>query len=163
MDIIQYSEEHRIFREAVKKFFEKEVTPHIEELGRSGHRAEKRLEKDGRAGIFVYGYPGGIWWRGGGFPLFDYPYGRTGEDRLHRSGRTPSQRYCGSVYQHLRIRGNQAEISSGVCVWRYYYGRGHDRAQHGERPGGHSDDRGGGWRRGGAQRSEDLHQQRHQL
>jgi acyl-CoA dehydrogenase len=36
MDIIQYTEEHRIFRQAVRKFFEKEVIPHVEEWEEAG-------------------------------------------------------------------------------------------------------------------------------
>ncbi len=31
MDIIQYTDEHRIFRQTLKKFLEKEITPHAEE------------------------------------------------------------------------------------------------------------------------------------
>ena len=31
MDILNYTDEHRVFREAVRKFLEKEVTPYVEE------------------------------------------------------------------------------------------------------------------------------------
>ncbi len=31
MDIIQYTEEHRIFRDALRKFYEREVIPYVDE------------------------------------------------------------------------------------------------------------------------------------
>ncbi|MDP2854977.1 MAG: acyl-CoA dehydrogenase family protein [Smithellaceae bacterium] len=36
MDIIQYSEEHRIFRNTLRKYLEKEVIPHVEEWEEAG-------------------------------------------------------------------------------------------------------------------------------
>ena len=36
MDIIQYTAEHRIFRESLRKYLEKEVTPHVEEWEEAG-------------------------------------------------------------------------------------------------------------------------------
>ena len=30
MDIIQYKEEHKIFREAIRRFIDKEVIPYVE-------------------------------------------------------------------------------------------------------------------------------------
>ena len=36
MDIIQYSEEHRIFRDTLRKYLEKEVIPHVEEWEEAG-------------------------------------------------------------------------------------------------------------------------------
>ncbi len=36
MDILPYSDEHKIFRNAIRKFFEKEVTPHVEEWEEAG-------------------------------------------------------------------------------------------------------------------------------
>ena len=39
MDIIKYSEEHRIFRDSVRKYLEKEVTPHVEAWEEAGHCA----------------------------------------------------------------------------------------------------------------------------
>ena len=36
MDIIKYSEEHRIFRDSVRKYLEKEVTPHVEAWEEAG-------------------------------------------------------------------------------------------------------------------------------
>ncbi len=36
MDIIQYSEEHRIFRDSLRKYLEKEVIPHVEDWEEAG-------------------------------------------------------------------------------------------------------------------------------
>ena len=36
MDILSFTEEHRIFRDSVRKFFDKEVVPHIEEWEEAG-------------------------------------------------------------------------------------------------------------------------------
>ena len=36
MDIIQYTDEHRIFRQSLRKFLEKEITPHAEEWEEAG-------------------------------------------------------------------------------------------------------------------------------
>ena len=36
MDIIQYSEEHRIFRGTLRKYLEREVIPHVEEWEETG-------------------------------------------------------------------------------------------------------------------------------
>ncbi len=36
MEILQYSEEHRIFRDAVRKYLEQEVAPHVEEWEEAG-------------------------------------------------------------------------------------------------------------------------------
>ncbi|MBM4327605.1 MAG: acyl-CoA dehydrogenase [Deltaproteobacteria bacterium] len=69
MEIIKYSEEHRIFREALRKFFEREVTPYVEEWE--------------EAGIV----PRAIWKRMGenGFLCMDVPeeYGGLGADFLY--------------------------------------------------------------------------------
>jgi acyl-CoA dehydrogenase len=36
MEILQYTEEHRIFRDSVRRFFDKEVVPHVEEWEENG-------------------------------------------------------------------------------------------------------------------------------
>lgn len=36
MEILQYTEEHRIFRDTVRRFFDKEVVPHVEEWEENG-------------------------------------------------------------------------------------------------------------------------------
>jgi len=69
MEILQYSEEHRIFRHALRKFFEKEVIPFVEEWE--------------EAGIV----PKSVWKRMGenGFLCMDVPeeYGGMGADFLY--------------------------------------------------------------------------------
>jgi acyl-CoA dehydrogenase len=69
MNIIQYSEEHQIFRNALRKFFEKEVLPHVEQW-----------EEDGIV-------PRDVWLKMGeqGFLCMDVPeqYGGLGADFLY--------------------------------------------------------------------------------
>jgi acyl-CoA dehydrogenase len=69
MEIIQYTEEHRIFRQAVRKFFEKEVIPYVEEWEEAG------------------AVPRSVWKRMGenGFLCMDVPeeYGGLGADFLY--------------------------------------------------------------------------------
>ena len=70
MDILHYTEEHRIFREALRKFFEKEVIPLRRRMGGSGDRPPKRLEEDGRPGLSLPHGSGGIRRGRGGLSLF---------------------------------------------------------------------------------------------
>lgn len=69
MDILKYTEEHRIFRESVRKFLEKEVSPYVEEW------EEARI------------VPRSIWKKMGdqGFLCMDVPeeYGGLGADFLY--------------------------------------------------------------------------------
>jgi acyl-CoA dehydrogenase len=69
MDILNYTEEHRIFRESVRKFLEREVTPYVEEW------EEARI------------VPRNIWKKMGdqGFLCMDVPeeYGGLGADFLY--------------------------------------------------------------------------------
>jgi acyl-CoA dehydrogenase len=51
MEIINYSEEHRIFRDAVRKFFEKEVVPHVEEWEEAGIVPRTVWKKMGEQGF----------------------------------------------------------------------------------------------------------------
>ncbi|OPY13288.1 MAG: Acyl-CoA dehydrogenase [Syntrophus sp. PtaU1.Bin005] len=63
MDIIQYTQEHRIFRDAVKKFLTREVIPHIEEWEEAGivpRDVWKKMGAQGYLGMSVpedYGGP----------------------------------------------------------------------------------------------------------
>lgn len=57
MEIIQYSEEHRIFREAVRRFFEKEVTPHIEAWEEAGIVPKSVWKKMGEQGFLCMDIP----------------------------------------------------------------------------------------------------------
>ncbi|KAF0154333.1 MAG: acyl-CoA dehydrogenase [Syntrophaceae bacterium] len=56
MDIIQYSEEHRIFRDTLRKYLEKEVIPHVEEWEEAGivpRTAWKGMGKQGFLAMHV--------------------------------------------------------------------------------------------------------------
>jgi len=51
MDIIQYTEEHSIFRQALRKFFEKEVVPYVEEWEEAGIVPKSIWRKMGEQGF----------------------------------------------------------------------------------------------------------------
>jgi acyl-CoA dehydrogenase len=56
MDIIQYSEEHRIFRDTLRKYLEKEVIPHVEEWEEAGivpRTAWKGMDEQGFLAMHV--------------------------------------------------------------------------------------------------------------
>ena len=57
MDIIHYTEEHRIFRDAVRKFFEKEVTPFIDEWEEAGIVPKSVWKKMGEQGFLCTDVP----------------------------------------------------------------------------------------------------------
>lgn len=57
MEIINYSEEHRIFRSAVRKFFEKEVVPHVEEWEEAGIVPRSVWKKMGEQGFLCMDVP----------------------------------------------------------------------------------------------------------
>ncbi|HDZ91671.1 MAG TPA: hypothetical protein ENH37_13495 [Deltaproteobacteria bacterium] len=57
MEIIQYSEEHRIFREAVRRFFEKEVIPYVDEWEEAGIVPKSVWRKMGEQGFLCMQVP----------------------------------------------------------------------------------------------------------
>ena len=57
MDIINYSEEHKIFRDSLKKFLEKEVVPHIEEWEEAGIVPKSIWKKMGDQGFLCTSVP----------------------------------------------------------------------------------------------------------
>ncbi len=57
MEIIQYNEEHRIFREAVRRFFEKEVIPYVEEWEEAGIVPKSVWRKMGEQGFLCMQVP----------------------------------------------------------------------------------------------------------
>jgi acyl-CoA dehydrogenase len=65
MDIIQYSDEHRIFRQTLRKFLEREVIPHVEEWEEAGIVPRSAWKKMGEQGFLCtavseeYGGAGG--------------------------------------------------------------------------------------------------------
>ncbi|GAB4300021.1 MAG: acyl-CoA dehydrogenase family protein [Myxococcota bacterium] len=57
MEIIKYSEEHKIFRQAVRKFFQKEVIPYVEEWEEAGITPRSVWKKMGEAGFLCMDVP----------------------------------------------------------------------------------------------------------
>ena len=57
MEIIQYSEEHRIFRESVRRFLEKEVVPHVDEWEEAGIVPKSAWKKLGDQGFLCMDVP----------------------------------------------------------------------------------------------------------
>lgn len=57
MEIINYSEEHKIFRDSLKKFLEKEVVPHIEEWEEAGIVPRSVWKKMGEQGFLCTSVP----------------------------------------------------------------------------------------------------------
>jgi len=57
MDIIQYTQEHRIFRDAVKKFLAREVIPYIEEWEEAGIVPRDVWKKMGAQGYLGMSVP----------------------------------------------------------------------------------------------------------
>ncbi|UCF86084.1 MAG: acyl-CoA dehydrogenase family protein [Desulfobacteraceae bacterium] len=57
MDIIPYTEEHRIFRQTVRKFFEKEVIPYVDEWEEAGIVPKSVWRKMGEQGFLCMDLP----------------------------------------------------------------------------------------------------------
>jgi len=57
MDIINYSEEHKIFRDSLRKFLDKEVVPHIEEWEEAGIVPKSIWKKMGDQGFLCTSVP----------------------------------------------------------------------------------------------------------
>jgi acyl-CoA dehydrogenase len=57
MDIILYSEEHKIFRQSIRKFFEKEVIPHVDEWEEAGIVPRSVWKKMGDQGFLCTSVP----------------------------------------------------------------------------------------------------------
>ncbi len=57
MEIISYEQEHRIFREALRKFFDKEVVPYIEEWEEAGIVPKSVWQKMGEQGFLCMQVP----------------------------------------------------------------------------------------------------------
>ena len=163
MEIIKYTEEHKIFRQAIRKFFEKEVIPHVEEWE--------------EAGIV----PRSIWKKMGdqGFLCMDVPeeYGGMGADFLYsvilseELVRTNHSGLAAPLHSDVVVPYITA-FASEELKHKYLPGcvsgdiitaSGNDRAQRRERSCFHADHRGRRRRSRGHQRSEDIYQQRHHL
>jgi len=57
VDILKYSEEHKLFRERVRLFFEREVTPFVYEWERQGMVPRSAWKRMGEAGFLCMGVP----------------------------------------------------------------------------------------------------------
>lgn len=57
MEIIQYTEEHRIFRDALRKFYEREVIPYVEEWEEAGIVPKSVWRKMGENGFLCMDVP----------------------------------------------------------------------------------------------------------
>ncbi len=57
MDILQYTEEHRIFRDSLKRFLAKEIVPHIEEWEEAGIVPREAWKKMGEQGFLAMNVP----------------------------------------------------------------------------------------------------------
>jgi len=57
MDILQYTEEHRIFRDSLKRFLAKEIVPHIEEWEEAGIVPREAWRKMGEQGFLAMNVP----------------------------------------------------------------------------------------------------------
>lgn len=83
MDIIQYSEEHRIFRETVRRFFEKEVIPYADEWEEAGIVPKDVWLKMGEQGFLCMDVPEEY----GGFGA-DFLYSVILSEELGKTGNT---------------------------------------------------------------------------
>ena len=57
MDILNYTEEHRIFRESLRRFLEREITPHVDEWEEAGIVPREAWKKMGEQGFLAMGVP----------------------------------------------------------------------------------------------------------
>ncbi|MCX5836244.1 MAG: acyl-CoA dehydrogenase family protein, partial [Deltaproteobacteria bacterium] len=69
MDIIQYREEHNIFRQSLRKFLEKEIIPHVDVWEEAGIVPKSAWKKMGDQGFLCMDVP--------------EKYGGTGADFLY--------------------------------------------------------------------------------
>jgi acyl-CoA dehydrogenase len=67
MDIIQYQEEHRIFRQTLRKFLEKEVIPHVDSWEEAGIVPRSAWKKMGEQGFLCTDVPEAYGGAGGDF------------------------------------------------------------------------------------------------
>lgn len=57
MEILQYTDEHRMFRDALRRFLAKEITPHVEEWEEAGIVPREAWKKMGEQGFLAMGVP----------------------------------------------------------------------------------------------------------
>jgi acyl-CoA dehydrogenase len=57
MEILQYADEHRMFRDALRRFLAKEITPHVEEWEEAGIVPREAWKKMGEQGFLAMNVP----------------------------------------------------------------------------------------------------------
>ena len=57
MEILQYTEEHRIFRDALRRFLAKEITPHVDQWEEAGIVPREAWKKMGEQGFLAMNVP----------------------------------------------------------------------------------------------------------
>ncbi|MBU2228612.1 MAG: acyl-CoA dehydrogenase family protein [Proteobacteria bacterium] len=57
MEILQYTDEHRMFREALRRFLAKEITPHVEQWEEAGIAPREAWKKMGEQGFLAMNVP----------------------------------------------------------------------------------------------------------
>jgi acyl-CoA dehydrogenase len=57
MEILDYTAEHRIFRDSLRRFLEREITPHVEEWEEAGIVPREAWKKMGEQGYLAMGVP----------------------------------------------------------------------------------------------------------
>ncbi len=67
MALLEFTEEHNMFRETVRRFVEKEVRPYVEEWEREGRTPRELWRKCGKSGFFGLHYPPELGGMGGDF------------------------------------------------------------------------------------------------
>jgi acyl-CoA dehydrogenase len=95
MDIIPYTEEHKMFRESLRKFLDKEIIPHIEEWEEAGIVPKSAWKKMGEQGFLCTDLP--------------EEYGGAGGDFLY------SVIVCEELVKS-NFSGLTASLHSDICV-----------------------------------------------
>ena len=57
MEILQYTDEHRMFRDALRRFLAKEITPHVDEWEEAGIVPREAWKKMGEQGFLAMSVP----------------------------------------------------------------------------------------------------------
>ena len=57
MEILQYTDEHRMFRDALRRYLAKEIVPHVEEWEEAGIVPREAWKKMGEQGFLAMSVP----------------------------------------------------------------------------------------------------------
>jgi len=97
VEILNYTEDHLKFRERVRSFFEKEVTPYVDEWEKTGITPKSIWKRMDRRAFFAPACRR-VRRHGRRLPLLGHRFRRTGADRPDRARRTASQRRRGPLH-----------------------------------------------------------------